>query len=108
MTQTQTRQPRTLLRRPRTRSDRLEIYFEEGTVPNARRYRWRMRSGANGQQLGKSHDGFSQRDRCLANARTVTGYDLANDPTFTEAQPGIDGEVAVWLVDPRSRRGFPG
>lgn len=88
--------------------DRIELYYEEGTMPNARRYRWRLASGANGQTLGSGHQGFSQRDRALHNARHVTGYDLAHDPDYREPRPGIDGMVSVWLVDPRSRRGFPG
>lgn len=106
---TTTEQPRaTRGRRGLAALDRIELYYEHGSIPGARRYRWRMRSGANGQILGTGHDQWSQRDRCLANARHVTGYDLPHDPRFTEPQPGIDGLVSVWLVDPKSRRGYPG
>lgn len=95
-------------RRGKAALDRIELYYEHGSLPGARRYRWRMKSGANGQKLGSGHDQWSQRDRALGNARYLTGYDLAHKPDFTEPQAGIDGEVSVWLVDPKSRRGFPG
>lgn len=100
--------------RPRTgrrglgRYDRLEVYLDHGSQPNALHYRWRYRSGANGEEIGRAHKSWGQRDRCLANARTVTGFDLDRDPKFTEPQPGIDGDVHVWLVDPKARRGYPG
>lgn len=87
--------------------DRLEVFFEPGSQPNGRFFRWRLRAGTNGGELVKSKS-YDQRSRAVANARRVTGYDLAPEPDFREPQPGIDGEVSVWLVDPRSRRGFPG
>lgn len=88
--------------------DRIELYLEAGSQPNALTYRWRFRSGRNGKTLAHGGQGYARRIDALRAASLVTGATINTArPDFTEPQPGIDGDVSVWLVDRRSRRGFP-
>lgn len=88
--------------------DRVELYLDADSQPNALLYRWRFRSGANGNRMAHGAQPYSRRVDALAAAEVVVGATLRGvDPSFTEQQPGQDGDVTVWLVDRRSRRGFP-
>lgn len=74
--------------------DRLELYYEAGSQPNARIHRWSYVS-SNGRILADSGQGYSRRIDALNGARRVIGVPLSNEPDFVETQYG---PRQVWLL----------
>lgn len=101
-------------RKPKQRRrSRIELYREHALTTVSGRglgsleYRWRL-VHANGHKIGQGGHPHNRRVDSLANARAVTGFDLANRPDEERELPGVDGKVEVWFVNLTSRRGFPG